>query len=179
MNFIKNKDLIGLKRRAMELAPGGAPDFQKILRAPDVQELSVWNRVNGKSATTKYIVLLLEDLNNYFNISRPLTNPQIVELAMEFVDQYWWVKMEDLLAFFEAIKKGTFGKVYERLDPSIIWEQWDAYEAQRTRFCEDRAMSQNYKDPALNDSNGNMERRMDGFAGALSAFKNKFQRPKK
>ena len=70
----------------------------------------------------KLIVILLEDLVNYFNVQRPMTIDQITDLAFEISSELQGDRFEEIIAFFEGIKRQQYGKIYERFDAPTFWK---------------------------------------------------------
>jgi hypothetical protein len=150
-----------------EYAPGGVVNIEKLLS--EGTETAVWSARLGKGTVIKFLILLISDLRNAFNVSRPMNESQITELAEDFVNDLWFVKFEEFPAFFEGIKKGTIGKVYERLDGPLIWEFWDIYAAKRAEVIELRQNALSFRDPGKEKSiedkrEGKIERLGDAFA---------------
>jgi hypothetical protein len=76
----------------------------------------------GEKNVVKLIVLLLEDLVNYFNVQRPMTIDQITDLAFEISSELQGDRFEEIIAFFEGIKRQQYGKIYERFDAPTFWK---------------------------------------------------------
>lgn len=129
------------------LAPNGCVDVDKCL--DEGTPLSVWNRVHGKSTTAKMIAILLLDLVNTFNVSRPMTGAQIQDLAVDMSNDLWEYRMEEIGAFFQAVKRGSYGKVYERIDAPFIWEMWEKYLDERFKVIEVRRNAKIFRDPTI------------------------------
>lgn len=154
MNIITDNNLSIIKRKAIVLAPGGRPRFELIFDSNNpTRQLSFWNKEYGKPTVTKLISILIEDLNVYFNVSRPMTAGQQQDLAIEIVEALWWIRMEEIVAFFEAVKKQTYGKIYERLDAAIIWEYWRNYELERENYLYNEQMKFKQSDPREKQEN--------------------------
>lgn len=128
-----NDDNISLKLRSVELAPQGKPDFNKIFEKGQTASLRVIEKHVSPVLLAGLISKMIDSLNNYFNVVRPLTNSQIEELSIDLM-QFKDYRLEEFLAFFEGIKKGRYGKIYDRLDQSTIWEMWDKYHQERESF---------------------------------------------
>lgn len=148
----------------------GNIDIEKILN--EGTEVAVWNRNQGKATTIKVLSLLISDLVNSFNVSRQMNGAQIMELAEDFATDLWWIKFEELPAFFEGIKKGTIGKVYERLDPPLIWEFWDIYARKRAEVIEVRQNALMFREPAKEKSiEDRREGKIEKLGDALNQIK--------
>lgn len=153
-----------------EYAAGGIVNIEKILT--EGTETAVWSANLGKGAVIKLMVLLIADLRNSFNVARPMTESQIVELAEDFVNDLWYIKFEEFPAFFEGVRRGAIGKVYERLDGPLIWEFWDIYAAKRLEVIESRQAAKMFLDPAREkDDEDKRGGKVERFADALNQIK--------
>lgn len=122
-----------IKLRAVELAPQGKPNFNKIFEKGQTASLRVIEKQVKPVLLAGIISKMIDGINSYFNVVRPMTNAQIEELTIDMM-QLKDHRLEDFLAFFEGIKKGRYGKIYDRLDQSVIWEMWDKYEEERESY---------------------------------------------
>lgn len=145
-----------------EYATGGVVDIEKLL--DEGTEAAVWSARLGKGTVIKLLILLISDLRNSFNVARPMTEAQIIELAEDFVNDLWFIKFEEFPAFFEGVKRGNIGKVYERLDGPLIWEFWDIYAAKRMEVIESRQASKMFRDTGSEKSEDTKR------AGKLESF---------
>lgn len=170
--ILHSKNPISLKKTAAILAPGGNPNFGMLL-SKETTQLSQWKKHYGVDKITEIIFFLIEDLNNYFNVSRPMNTTQMANLAIEFMEELWWARMEEIVAFFEAIKKQRYGKIYERLDPAYIWEMWDKYNEERTEHCERHQSRFKQYDPRPEGGSGIG---LDGISGAIGDIKQRAKR---
>lgn len=170
--LLEAKDSFGVKQTGMALAPAGKPNFLKILDSENTSQISVWNAHFGKEAVAKLIFVIIEDINQYFNVARPMTVPQMADLALEIADSMWAYRMEDLFAFAECMKKGTFAKVYERLDPPLIWEQLGLYEQMRANHLFDEENKHKQSDPRIFDEETEKAAgRITNIAGAMNGIR--------
>lgn len=161
-----------MKKSASQLAPAGNPNFE-LLISKQTTQLSQWKRQYGVDKVTEIIFFLIEDLNNYFNVSRPMNTTQMANLAIEFTQELWWARMEEIIAFLEGVKKQRYGKVYERLDPAYIWEMWDKYQTDREDYCEAHQTRFKQYDPRPDTGSGVG---LDGLAGAIGDIKQRAKR---
>lgn len=161
-----------------ELARGGVVDINKCL--DHGTQISVWNAHNGKPTTAKFLILLISDMVNTFNVNRPMTPDQISNLAIDMTNDLWEYRFEELAAFFEAVKRGSYVKIYERLDSSIIWEAWDKYLDERFEVIEARRNSQIFKDPTITPRDGDtkLAGKMEEIGQRLLSNRDNRERPK-
>ena len=90
-----------LKREIVEY---GKPKFEMIFNGGKTTTVQEMKKSIGEKNVVKLIVLLLEDLVNYFNVQRPMTLEQITDLAFEISSELKGDRFEEIIAFFEGIK---------------------------------------------------------------------------
>lgn len=153
-----------------EYAPGGVVDIEKIL--DEGTETAVWCARLGKAYMIKFLIVLISDLRNSFNVSRPMNEGQIIELAEDFINDLWFIKFEEFPAFFEGIRRGTIGKVYERLDGPLIWEFWDIYATRRMETIEARQAAKVFIEPSREKTGEEkLGAAIEKFCGSLEKVK--------
>ncbi len=59
---------------------------------------------------------MLLDLNEFSNVSRKMNEPQIVETVNMLYQEYPRLSLQEYQVFFNKIKNGYFGQLYESLD---------------------------------------------------------------
>lgn len=111
----------------------GIVDYEKIFT--DGTQMSVVKRVGGEEETTRMLSYLINDVASAFNTYTMMSGAQIVDLAEEMMEELWWIKLEELVIFFNNIKKGYYVKIHSRFDAAIIWECWNMYAEQRMNWC--------------------------------------------
>lgn len=179
IDIIQGNSLIKKKQAATILAPSGRPRFEIIINEKNKQVSTLIREMgkDGEKNMVKVVTLLIESVNSYYNVSRPITKDQATELAIEFVNENWWARIEDFVAFFESVKKQTYGKIYERLDPSIIWEHWAAYCHQREDHCVQAANA--YKQIDFKERDTEADRvatKGNNMAGLIGDMKARFKK---
>jgi hypothetical protein len=161
-----------IKQKLPRFTSGGIVNVDKVL--DEGTPLAVVKAHTGPQYVAAIIVIFLSDLINTFNVSRPMTPEQIGDLASEMTDELWWVRLEELLAFFHCVKRGKYGKVYERIDAPTIWACWSEYIDHRMEVVETRrARGIFYEVPT---EEREQEREMDARLGAMSDHINSFKR---
>ena len=157
MSSLLKKDRVELNIIKQELVPSGNPNYEVLLGSGTTQ-ISLIRKTIGDANLAKLIIILIEDLVNYFNVQRPMNEDQITDLAFDLMNEMRYHRFEEIVAFFEGIKKGKYGKVYERFDASLIWEMFigregeeneHCYEFKKMRWCEFQATKDNNKDPII------------------------------
>lgn len=105
-----------------EIVENGKPKFEMIFNGGTTTTVQEMKKSIGEKNVVKLIVILLEDLVNYFNVQRPMTIDQITDLAFEISSELQGDRFEEIIAFFEGIKRQQYGKIYERFDAPTFWK---------------------------------------------------------
>ena len=72
----------------------------------------------------------LMQLIEYMEATKTLsTTEQLQDCVDSIVHEFWWMKVEEIVVVFQMIKKGRFGKFYERLKEAEILECLRTYDA--------------------------------------------------
>lgn len=84
--------------------------------------------INTETATN-FAVVLINELRNMLNIKNNITDEQIQITASIIVNDmpYCLLSIADLKLCFKFIITGKFGKLYDRLDPSVIFNCLNQY----------------------------------------------------
>lgn len=80
------------------------------------------------------IELHLWQLNESMNLNNKLTEMQIIEIAIEIMSNYYYLKMEDIYLIFRKAKMGEYGKLFSSLSMIDIFTWFSTYDAQRTEI---------------------------------------------
>ena len=87
------------------------------------------------------LIYLITDLKTFLNVSErtDMTDEQIAQTANLILDDYECrnLKPEDYKVIFEGIKKGEYGKIFNRLDGQVIFEAIRAYGERRAVWVEE------------------------------------------
>lgn len=121
-----------LVKSSSYLCPGGAVKFDAVLG--NTTQISTLKRAHSPEEIATVIKIILDDLNEYFNVARKFTEQQLLALTIEIMEELWSCRLEELVAFCYALKKGSYIKIYERLDSSLFWEAWAKYEEDKQSY---------------------------------------------
>lgn len=129
--------LMEIRKKASYLVKDNKIDFTELL-GNNTTQLSTLKRVTPFENVAQMVYMILSDLNDFFNVSRGMSEIQLRQLAIDVVEELWSYRLEEIIAFCHGFKKGHFIKVYERLDASIFWEAFALYEEQKQSFLHER-----------------------------------------
>jgi len=185
INSIIKNDRLAIKEAAHSLMEKGAVKYEALLSIPQSNRLQQMQKVLGTGETHLLIVILIDNFINSYNVEAKPSAEQVLDAAYDLLvlAKQYHCAFEDLVVFFECAKRGTYGKVYNRIDGPLLMEFFNKYLDERyeafrewkineenefkAQYCsESREISQNDK----------LERRLIGIAGALDALKEKLDR---
>lgn len=126
-----------------ELMVGAKPNFDLIFQEGKSTGLITLKNAIGVDNMLKLLVVMLEDLVNYFNVQRPMNIEQITDLAIEILEEMRDLRFEEIVAFLEGIKREEYGKIYERFDAPTFWKfYWgenaddpNSYNFKKMNYC--------------------------------------------
>ena len=122
MKCYLTKNKIDLSVKKKELMVGAKPNFDLIFQSGKSTGVVTLKNAIGVDNMLKLLVVMLEDLVNYFNVQRPMNEDQITDLAIEVLEEMRDITFEEIVAFIEGIKRVEYGKVYERFDAPTFWK---------------------------------------------------------
>jgi hypothetical protein len=70
---------------------------------------------------------------------------QIKELALMIANEYWWMKVSELMLFFYRFKAGMYGKFYGAVDPMVITSSLIQFVEYRSKFFDKIDSEENKK----------------------------------
>lgn len=131
------------------------PTFQKL------QIVTLSDAVSNKGSTIRtlnkyyeesdvkgFIVLQIGFLSKQFNVGKTLDGPQILTIADLIIQRKSHLKFADLKLCFDNMVTGVYGKMFDRIDASIIFECIEKYEIEKSDF-----LTQEYENKK-HDQNG-------------------------
>lgn len=94
----------------------------------------------GLEGASELIALVITNFTRVFNVSKNMNEDQIMEYAMDFVEnnqlfnnQETAIKFEDICLFFEGAKSGRYGNKFDHIDGALINEFFAQYKKERHR----------------------------------------------
>lgn len=168
--------LMTIRKKASYIFKGGQLDFS-VLLSSDTTQISRVNREYGEEVLCTIIFRLLDDMNANFNVSRGMTEAQVYQLAIDISQELWDHRLEEILGFCHAMKRGYFMKIYERIDASIFWEAWEKYQDERSDHLHREHL--NLKGSTFKPDRGETPAdKLGGIIGGLSALRDRADKRK-
>lgn len=107
--------------------------IQDVVKTPSESLSGLCNLIDEDSVCA-LIELHLWKLNESMNLNNKLTEHQIIEISIEIVSNYYYLKMEDVFLIFRKAKLGHFGQLYSSLSMIDIFGWFDKYNVERTEY---------------------------------------------
>lgn len=85
----------------------------------------------GEAFTCAFLVKIVTEVVNYFNIGKSMSPGQIAQTVIFIMDDYYYLKPDDFKLCFSKAMKGNYGRLYDRLDGQIILDWIAQYTAER------------------------------------------------
>lgn len=93
---------------------------------------------NGDNIVKAFLVVVVSDLVQSFNVGKNMDAKQIAFLVQSILKDFYYLKLDELKLCFENIKKGKYGKVFDRLDTATIYDFINAFLDERMECLFDK-----------------------------------------
>ena len=108
-----------------------------VAHTPVIAEIVIYcGSEKGALVIRAMLVLAIENLNSYFNITKPMTDLQTIETINLICQRFSYFRMDDFKLCFDRMKMGFYGKTYNRIDGQILFEALNAYDVERMEEAE-------------------------------------------
>jgi hypothetical protein len=94
---------------------------------------TIKRQINEKQAIV-IIAEAIKDLSLFFNVGKNMTTEQMFITAELINESYGFLRLSEIKFCFNNIKKGKYGKLYDRLDGSLILECLESYLSERESY---------------------------------------------
>ena len=96
--------------------------MQKILASKTSPALSELKKNKGEQTALGVLVALMDECQQYFNLQQPMNAQQLMLTAELIMEEYYYLRIEELRMCFRMAMKGEFGPVYNRIDGQVFFE---------------------------------------------------------
>lgn len=100
------------------------------------------NKEFGEQHLRAFMVHVLNDVVDFFNIGKTMGAVQIASTADLIIEEFYFLKPDDFKLCFNRAKKGSYGKVYDRIDGQVIFEWLNAYTNDRMTTASDTSIQE-------------------------------------
>jgi hypothetical protein len=111
--------------------------LQKILASKTSPALSELKKNKGEQTALGVLVALMDECQQYFNLQQPMNAQQLTLTAELIMEEYYYLRIEELRMCFRMAMKGEFGPVYNRIDGQVFFE-WIVKYMPKRQFITDR-----------------------------------------
>jgi hypothetical protein len=121
------------KETKIDLRRGTTTAILAVLDKEDDKNLplAIIIKDQGEEVCKMLLVMAVADLCKAFNISGNMSEEQVYMTAEMIMDDFKYFKIADIRLVFDLIKKGNYGKIYDRLDPALVMSILHHYAAER------------------------------------------------
>lgn len=116
---------------------------QQYLSIPEYRRLASLRKTDETKVTDE-VILLICWLQSQLNVSQNMNEIQIEMLAIDIVQTYSALRLEDISACFKFGLKGVYGKIYERIDAAVLHGWLVAYSINRHDSAAERNLNLHY-----------------------------------
>ncbi len=96
--------------------------LQQILASKTSPALSELKKNKGEQTALGVLVALMDECQQYFNLQQPMNAQQLMLTAELIMEEYYYLRIEELRVCFRMAMKGEFGPVYNRIDGQVFFE---------------------------------------------------------
>lgn len=82
--------------------------------------LATLNNTYGRNISTAWLMTQLYNLSEFCGCRNKLEDMQLEECATLISQNYYYLKVSELMLFFYRFKLGMYGKMYGSVDPLVI-----------------------------------------------------------
>ncbi len=109
---------------------------------PTVGEIT---KVYGDAVSASVVAIEIESLVRFVNVGKTMNAEQQIETAKTIVFNYPFLSLPDFKLFFQRLKTGVYGKMYDRLDGQVILEALARYSDERMGVAGEMTANQHYR----------------------------------
>lgn len=108
----------------------------------------------GEMMLNAFITSMVTDLVLFFNVGKTMNTSQVVQVVEFIKTDYYFLKPSEIRYCFDNAKKGKYGKLYDRIDGTIIFDWIEQYLLERldTVVSDNEKKSEEYKKNIITDN---------------------------
>ena len=124
----------------LQLAAGRDPEHA--ILSEKAPMLLVLKKAYGDNFPVMWLMQQILELVVYSNSKGTLNDYQAEFLANTIVNEYYYLKVSEVLLFFYNFKTGKYGRFYGTIDPMMITQALDVFIGERNRVIEQQEKAQ-------------------------------------
>jgi hypothetical protein len=90
----------------------------------------------SQQATIAVMVAMMDSCQQYFNLQQPMNAQQLALTAELMLEDYYYLRVDELQICFRMAMKGEFGPVYNRIDGQVFFEWLKKFMGKRQSVSE-------------------------------------------
>ena len=94
----------------------------------------------GEPVAIAVLVEIIGDAVDFFSVGKNMNDKQLGETARLLLQEFYFLKITDLKLFFDRLKTGFYGQLYDRLDGNVIMLHLRAYCDERLNNAEELSL---------------------------------------
>ena len=111
-------------------------NLQRILVQKTSPMLVQIKNEKGQQAAVGVLVAMMDSCQQYFNLQQPMQPMQLALTAELIMEDYYYLRVEELQLCFRMAMKGEFGPLYNRIDGQVFFEWIKKYLTKRGQVTE-------------------------------------------
>jgi hypothetical protein len=96
--------------------------LHEILVAKTSPTFAELRKNKSQQATIAVMVAMMDSCQQYFNLQQPMNAQQLALTAELMLEDYYYLRVDELQVCFRMAMKGEFGPVYNRIDGQVFFE---------------------------------------------------------
>lgn len=90
----------------------------------------------GEQSAVSVLVAMMDACQQYFNLQQPMQPMQLALTAELIMEDYYFLRLDELQLCFRMAMKGDFGPLYNRIDGQVFFEWIKKYMTTRGQVTE-------------------------------------------
>lgn len=112
---------------------------------------------NGEVFTAALMVNMISDVVMFLNVGKSMNEDQVKTTASMIIKDFNFLRVEDFKLCFDNLKKGKYGKQYDRLDGQVFFNALDIYVNDRADEAERLSINRHIEIEANKNNDVNSE----------------------
>lgn len=110
--------------------------LQKILVDKTSPTFAEIRKDKSQQATIAIMVAMMDSCQQYFNLQQPMKPQQLALTAELILEDYYYLRVDELQVCFRLAMKGEYGTLYNRIDGQVFFEWIKKFMAKRQAVTE-------------------------------------------
>ena len=110
--------------------------LHEILATKTSPTLAEIRKDKSQQATVNIMVAMMDGCQQYFNLQQPMNAQQLALTAELILEDYYYLRVDELQVCFRMAMKGEFGPLYNRIDGQVFFEWIKKFMSKRQAISE-------------------------------------------